>query len=225
MKIYLVQSGDCVLKGMSSHASARALRDLRKMGIEVVLGHRVGSWDGKVAKTDAGMEIKARTLIWTAGVKGALPDGVDPAQIAGGNRLRVDSYHRVDGHEEVYALGDVACMETPETPWGHPMVAQPAIQQGRNLARNFQRERRGRPPREFRYKDKGSLATIGKKRAVADVGKLKLGGLPAWLLWCFVHVFFLVGFRNKLLVFTGWVANYFTYDRGNRFIVRRYGEH
>ncbi len=225
MNIFLVQSGDCVLKGMSAHASRRALDDLRHLGVEVVLGHRVESWDGLEVRTDAGLDLRARTLIWTAGVEACPPGGIGEDGAAGGGRLRVDRFHRVAGYDGVYALGDVACMSCPEFPSGHPMVAQPAIQQGRNLARNFQRERLGKAPREFRYRDKGAMATIGKRRAVADIGKLQLGGFPAWLMWCFVHVLFLVGFRNKLLVFTGWVANYFTYDRGNRFIVRRFGEH
>ncbi len=225
MKIFLVQSGDTVLKGMSDHASQRALTDLRSMGVEVLLGHRVKSYDGRVAVTDAAMEIPARALVWTAGVKGNLPEGFAESQLARGHRLKVDRFHRVLGIDAVYALGDAACMECPEYPDGHPMVAQPAIQQGRNLAKNFHRERRGRALRDFVYKDKGAMATIGKKRAVADVGKLQLGGFVAWLLWCFVHVLFLVGFRSKLLVFTGWMANYLTYDRGNRFIVRKFGEH
>jgi NADH dehydrogenase len=225
MKIFLVQSGDHVLKGMSDHASRRALEDLQQLGVEVLLGHRVKTYDGKIAVTDGGLELEARCLIWTAGVKGSLPDGIAEEHIARGYRLKVDQFHRADGIPDVYALGDAACMECPDYPGGHPMVAQPAMQQGKNLAKNFGRERRNQPLREFRYKDKGAMATIGKKRAVADLGSLHLGGLTAWLLWCFIHVLFLVGFRSKLLVFTGWVANYCTYDRGNRFIVRRHGEH
>lgn len=225
MKIHLVQSGDRVLKGMSEHAGQRALDDLTKLGVNVILGHRVQSFDGRLAVTDQKLRLPARALIWTAGVKGNLPANIEGALVRRDNRLRVDAFHRALNLDGVYAIGDAACMELPECPDGHPMVAQPAIQQGRNLAKNFDRERRGKPLVEFRYRDKGSLATIGKKRAVADVGGKEYGGFLAWLIWCFVHVFFLIGFRNKLLVISGWMANYVTYDRGNRFIVRRVGEH
>lgn len=222
MKIHLVQSGDRVLKGMSDYAGKKALADLERLGVKVILGKRVTSYDGETAITDDGESISARALIWTAGVKGNLPAGIDEEKLAGGRRLRVDAFHRVEGYDGVFAIGDAASMESPDYPHGHPMVAQPAIQQGRNLALNFARERRGKVWREFDYRDKGSLATIGKNRAVADIGSTHFGGLLAWLVWCFVHVASLVGFRGKLLVLSGWFTNYFTYDRGNRFIVRRF---
>ena len=169
-----------------------------------------------------GQDEMKRALIWTAGVQGNLPAGIDESAIAGGNRLQVDEYHRVAGIEDVYALGDAARMECPDYPYGHPMVAQPAIQQGRNLARNLMLECRGKKLVPFSYRDKGSLATIGRRRAVADVGKWEGSGILAWFLWSFIHVFFLIGFRTKFLVFTNWLVSYFTYEKGNRFIVRRY---
>jgi NADH dehydrogenase len=222
MKISLVQSGDRLLKGMSDHASNRALEDLRELGVEVILESRVKRYDGVKVTTDTGLELISRSMIWTAGVMGNLPHGIAENAVAPGRRLKVDLFQRVEGQEDVYALGDVACMVCENYPFGHPMVAQPAIQQGRNLAGNLMRECMGQAPRAFRYKDKGSLATIGRRRAVADVGKWETGGLLAWLLWSFVHVFFLIGFRSKFLVFSSWLVSYFTYEKGNRFIVRRY---
>ena len=222
MKVFLVQSGDRLLKGMSRDASDSAARDLRKLGVELVFNNRVKSYDGNVVTTDTGMVIPARALVWTAGVQGALPSGVSENAVAAGNRAKVDCFNQIIGLEDVYAIGDLACMESEEHPWGHPMVAPAAIQQGAHLAGNLRHELEGRPLLPFRYFDKGSLATIGKRRAVADVGAHHLHGFLAWLIWCFVHILYLIGFRNKFLVFTNWMMSYLTYEKGNRFIVRRF---
>lgn len=224
MKVYLVQSGGQLLKGMSNDASASAYDDLKKMGAEIILNNRVKSYDGTIIKTNKGLELKSRAMIWTAGVQGALPEGIHPSAIAPGRRIKVDHFSQVEGMPGVFAIGDIAWMPTSDSPAGHPMVATAAIQQGSHLADNFRRQQSGEAMKPFRYFDKGSLATIGKRRAVADVGKHHLHGFLAWLIWCFVHIFYLIGFRNKLLVFTNWLMSYMTYEKGNRFIVRRFRE-
>ena len=157
------------------------------------------------------------------GVKGQLPDGIAPEAIQRGDRVRVDRCGRVAGHDDVYVIGDAAGIEG-DADWdrGHPMVAPAAIQQGRHLAKNLQRRWRGGQMTPFVYRDKGSLATIGRRRAVADIGRLKLTGISAWLIWSLVHVMSLISFRNRLLVFMSWTLNYLHHEKGNRFIVRHY---
>jgi len=219
MKIFLIQSGNRILKSMSEQSSQRALRDLKQMGVEVLLHQRVQEYDGSNVRTDQGLEIPCRNLTWTAGVKGRFPEGLPSDQIQAG-RIQVDGFLRIAGIDNVYIIGDVACVTEDAQSKGHPMVAPVAIQQGNLLGKNLLRELDGIPPVPFRYRDKGSLATIGKKRAVADLPGMRLQGFAAWLIWCFVHVMSLIGFRNRLLVLTHWVASYFTYEKGNRFITR-----
>ena len=224
MKIYLVQSGDQLLKGMSDDSGISALQDLKKMGVEVILHNRVKSYDGTTVFTDKGLELKSRAVVWTAGVQGSLPDGIDGKAIAPGSRINVDPFNEVMGMPDIFAIGDIGRMATVDAPDGHPMVATVAIQQGSHLAKNLRRQLANEPMLPFQYFDKGSLATIGKRRAVADIGKHHLHGFLAWIIWCFVHIFYLIGFRNKLLVFTNWLMSYMTYEKGNRFIVRRFKE-
>jgi NADH dehydrogenase len=222
MKIYLIEGGPCLLPAMSKEASAEAERTLRGMGVEIQFCSVVTDFDGALLRTKDGKVLAARAVIWTAGVRGAPPAGLENAPRGPGGRLRVDPYLRVQGLSEVYAVGDIACVMDGEKPAGYPMVAQTAIQQGSRLAENFLAEARGSPLQPFRYFDKGSLATIGKRRAVADVGGWRGRGLSAWIIWCLVHIYFLIGFRNRLLVFLNWVMSYLTYEKGNRFIIRQF---
>jgi NADH:ubiquinone reductase (H+-translocating) len=166
-----------------------------------------------------GRNLDAMTVIWSAGVVGNAVPGMEDA-VGRGGRLEVDQFCRVKGQTHVFAIGDIALMRTEEYPAGHPGVAQVAIQQGQLLARNsksliFQRELRA-----FKYVDKGTMATIGRNRAVGDVQRLKLKGLLAWLMWMAIHLFFLAGFRNRLIVFINWFWSYLTYDKGTRLIIR-----
>jgi len=221
MKIYLVQSGDDLLKGMSSFSSDTAKSDLARMGVDLVMGNRVKTYDGLTVATDTGLELKSRCLVWTAGVKGMIPAGVDKNCVVRGDRIKVDRYSEIESMPGHYAIGDVACMtEGEKYPDGHPMVAPAAIQQAGLLGENLIAIQRDQPTKEYSYKDKGALATIGRQKAVAEVGAVKLRGFPAWLIWCFVHVASLVGGRGRLLVLSHWMASYFTYEKGNRFIVR-----
>ncbi|MCJ8164240.1 NAD(P)/FAD-dependent oxidoreductase [Pontibacter sp. E15-1] len=223
MDIHLIQSGPHLLKGMSGEASREALRFLEDFGVKVWLNRRVKSYDGYTVSLDTGETLVTRTLIWAAGVAGAPVRGIRPESILPGSRLLVDRYNRVSGYENVFAIGDLAAMVTEENPQGHPMLAQAAIQQGRLLGRNIGHLLAGTPLEPFTYNDKGSMATVGRNRAVADLklGKkeIKTQGFMAWLIWMFIHLVSVIGFRNKLVVTMNWLWSYFTYDTGNRFIV------
>src|SRR5690554_5473544 len=176
MSIYLIESNNRLLKGMSDQSSEKSLRYLKELGVNVHLNTRVTSYDGLIIETKTDKEFRAKSVIWTAGVKGSVPDGISEQSFAGGNRLLVNQYSEVKGCTNIYAIGDIAAMISDEYPYGHPMVAQVAIQQGRLLAKNLLSQLEGKPLKKFSYNDKGSLATIGKRKAVADIGKFKFGG-------------------------------------------------
>ena len=149
-------------------------------------------------------------------------EGISEYLVVKGNRIRVNAYSQIKGLENVYAIGDIAAMITDEYPKGHPMLAQAAIQQGKLLAKNLDRAIQGKELKKFKYKDKGALATIGRSKAVADLGRFRFGGMLAWLIWSVVHLFSISGFRNKLVVAINWGWYYITYDRSNRLIIRKY---
>jgi NADH dehydrogenase len=223
MDIHLIQSGDHLLKGMSHGASTAALDYLKKAGVQVWLNRRVKSFDGYTVLLDNGEKLCSRTLIWAAGVTGAPIKGLNEECITKGNRLKVDVYNRVAGYDNIFALGDIAEMATAENPDGYPMLAQPALQQGRLLGDNLPKLIAGKPLQPFVYTDKGSLATIGRNKAVADVKifnkEIRTQGYFAWLIWLFVHLFSIVGFKNRLLVFINWFWNYLSYDAVTRVII------
>ncbi len=220
MDIHLLEAGPRLLAGMSDKSGEDALQDLENLGVEVNLNTMVTSYDGEVVTCKDEEPLTAGTVIWAAGVKGMPPKGIDGTTIGRGNRLLVDEYHAVKGMEDVYAIGDLALMQTEKFPDGHPQVAPAAIQQGENLAKNFNRQVSGAPLKAYTYVDKGTMATIGRNKAVVDFRKLHLNGWLAWMSWMFVHLFYLIGFRNKLVVFVNWVWSYVTYDKGTRLIIR-----
>ena len=222
MNIYLVEGLDRVLPLMSVQASQKTHGYLQKMGIVVKLNTRVESYDGEVVKFNDGGEIPAHTLIWAAGVTGVLLEGL-PADAIEAGRILVNEFNQVMGLSNVFAIGDIALMKLKEYPKGHPGVAQPAIQQGKHLARNLERLFHNKPLKPFRYFDKGTLAIIGRSRAVADLpGNLHLSGFFAWITWLLVHIYYSVGFRNKLVVMINWIYRFFTYQPGNRLIIRAF---
>jgi len=222
MSIYLIEAEDELLNAMSDKSSENALKFLNKLGVDIRLNTSVQSYDGLNIKTDKAVLLQAKTMIWTAGVKGNVPTGINKENIARGNRILVDDYCSIKGYKNIYAVGDIAAIVSDHYPSGHPMVAQVAIQQGKQLANNILLQLQGKERKKFSYKDKGSLATIGKRKAVADIGKLRFGGYIAWLLWSVVHLLSISGFRNKLLVGLNWAWSYFTYDKGNRLIIRKF---
>jgi NADH:ubiquinone reductase (H+-translocating) len=223
MDINLIQSGDQLLKGMSAEASEKSLQFLEKYGVKVWLNRRVKSYDGETVLLDFGEQLRAHTLIWTAGVVGSPIKGLREESIVKTNRILVDEYNLVAGYENIFAVGDVACMITPENPEGHPMVAQPALQQGKLLAKNLVRKLNGEPLERFKYHDQGSMATIGRNHAVADLKmfnrEFKTQGFLAWLIWMFIHLISIISFKNRLIVLLNWVSGYFSYDKGIRLIL------
>ena len=192
------------------------------MGVDIRLNTVVKAYDGLTIKTDKEAILQAKTVVWTAGVKGNVPLGINKEIVGRGNRIQVDNYSKVMGQENIYALGDLALMSTDNYPKGHPMVAQVAIQQGKLLAKNLMAHLLNKQQQPFKYKDKGSLATVGKRKAVADLSQFQFSGFFAWILWSVVHLMSISGFRNKLLVGINWSWSYFTYDKGNRLIIRKY---
>lgn len=218
--IYLIQSGQKLLKGMSEEASEKALQFLQQLGVKVRLNTRVKDFDGKYAYMNDGTKICTSKLIWAAGIKGNTIAGLPAASICKGNRLLVDQWHQVKGVTDIYALGDLAQMESEAYPHGHPQVAQVAIQQAKNLAGNFKRRARKKELKAFEYNNRGSMATIGRHRAVVDLPKFRFQGTFAWFVWMVVHLFAILGVKNKLFVFINWVWNYMTYDQSLRLILR-----
>lgn len=220
MNIYLVEGLDRVLPPMSPEASEKTRKYLDEMGIQIKVKTMVESYDGETVTFKGGEQIRTQTLIWAAGVQGSLIDGL-PADAIERSRILVNEISQVNGTRDVFAIGDVALMKTTDYPNGHPGVAQPAIQQGSLLAKNLLRLSKQQAPEPFKYFDKGSLAIIGRYRAVADLPKkLHLSGFVAWVAWLFVHIWYLIGFRSKLIVLSNWLYRFFTYDRGTRIIIR-----
>lgn len=222
MMVYLIEGKAELLAAMSEEASVEAKKNLEKMGVEISNDVHVKSYDGDLLTIDNGQTIHTKNVIWAAGVKGELPAGFSPGALTKGNRVQVDTVNRVHGYQNVFAIGDVAAMITLETPQGHPGVAPVAMQQGRHLGENLVRIIKGEEPKPFVYNDKGSMATIGRNKAVADLGKLHIHGFFAWLIWIFVHLMSLVGFTNRLIVFLSWASSYVTYNGGTRLIIRRF---
>ena len=221
MRIILIDPGTRLLGAMSESASEHALKYLIDLGIEVKFGSRVLTFDGKLVTLNGGEAIETETMIWAAGVQAEIIDGFDESLIARGNRIMVDEYNRVKGFENIFALGDLSMQEDSRYSHGLPGLAPVAIQQGQYVAGAILRLIKNQKPKPFKYWDKGALATIGRLKAVGDLPKnLHLHGVIAWLAWLFVHLFYLIGFGNKAMVFFDWVWNYVTYDRRVRLIVR-----
>jgi len=225
MKIHLIEGFDRVLPTMSEYSSEKAQKFLKELGVMIHLNTQVKSYDGKVVTTNTDLLLNTSTFIWSAGVTGAPVMGLNASVlIEKANRYKVNVFNQINGYENIFAIGDIAWMQSEEYPRGHPMVAQPAIQQGNHLAENFVRLLKGKKMEPFKYNDKGTMATVGRNRAVVDLGKLRFGGFFAWYVWMFVHLWFLVGFRNRAITFFNWVYNYINYDKGARLIIRPFKE-
>jgi len=220
MKVYLVEGKDRLLAAMTPKASQKAKEFLEEGEVTIYNGVHVQSYDGYELKIDDGKVIHTRNVFWAAGVKGELIDGIPEDTITRGSRILTDEISRVNGYENIFAIGDVAAMITSDMPNGLPGVAPAAMQQGQHLAKNIVRMIKGEPTVPFKYLDKGSLATIGRNKAVADLGIFHFQGFFAWLLWGFVHILTLAGFSNKLSVFLTWFLNYFNRNSDNRLVVR-----
>ena len=221
MQINLIQSGDRVLNTMSEKSSIAAEKFLVDLGVKVWKNVRVTNYDGRIISTNSDLSFDSATVIWTAGVQGASIHGLDAkALVERVERIRVNQFNLVNGYDNIFAIGDIASMESEKYPQGHPMMAQPALQQGALLGENLVKLLANKPMKPFEYNDKGSMATIGRNLAVVDLPKYHLNGLFAWFVWMFVHLFSLIGFKNKAVVFLNWVYNYVRFDREGRLIVR-----
>jgi len=223
MQIHLLEGSERVLPPMSEHASQKAEKYLKELGVIVHCETMVEHYDGNTITTNTNLELKSETVIWAAGVTGTPIEGLAENSVHDKTkRFKVNRFNQIEGYENVYAIGDMALMETEDFPEGHPQVAQPAIQQGKHLGKNLKRLVKGKPMEKFSYFDKGTMATIGRNRAVVDMGKLKFGGFFAWFIWMFIHLMFLVGFRNRVVVFFNWTYNYINFDKAARLIIRPY---
>ncbi|MBC8644123.1 NAD(P)/FAD-dependent oxidoreductase [Flavobacterium lindanitolerans] len=223
MQINLIQSGERILNTMSEKSSSAAEKYLKNLGVNVLKNIRVTSYDGRTISTNTDVVLETATLIWTAGVQGAMVNGLPASSLMEKvERIKVNEYNQVLGFPNIFAVGDIAMMATEEYPQGHPMVAQPALQQGRLLGENIIKLIQNKEMKPFHYNDKGSMATIGRNKAVVDLPNYHFHGVFAWFVWMFVHLFSLIGFKNKAVVFLNWLYNYIRFDREGRLIVRPY---
>src|SRR5690606_37790663 len=222
MKVYLVEGTGKILAALSEKSSQDADRYLRDLGVNVLLNTQVTGYDGDTITFSNGESIPTKTVIWGAGVMGQFPAGIHPEIIQRGNRIQTDGQWRVTGMENVYAIGDVAAMITPETPRGLPGVAPAAQQQGAYVAKHILKTMDNQQAADFKYFDKGSMATIGRNRAVVDMGRFHIEGFFAWLSWMFVHLLSIFGFRNKFATFVNCFIKFFTKYSGIRLIINKY---
>ncbi|MFK8036957.1 MAG: NAD(P)/FAD-dependent oxidoreductase [Crocinitomicaceae bacterium] len=220
MQIHIVEANSRVLASMSDKASKKSERYLKKKGIQIWLNTFVKDYDGQKVITN-NTEFLSKTLIWAAGIEGHSPEAVSIEKTKA-KRIIVDGFNKVKHHSNVYALGDIAYIQSSDYPDGNPMLAGVAEQQGSQLAKNFNRLSKNKAMKPFKYKDKGSMATIGRNKAVVDLPFLTFGGLFGWLTWMFVHLMLLVDFRSRLVVFINWVWSYLRYDKGTRVIIRKF---
>jgi NADH dehydrogenase len=231
MKICLLEGSGKTLAAMSEKSSQQSQQYLKKLGVSVLTGTLLKNYDGQTVLLDNGDKIESSLVVWAAGVKGNIPEGINSNLIARGNRITVNRYCQVSGFDNIYAIGDVAYMEEPAWPNGHPQVAPVAMQQADMLAKNFRKKKMKTDSnhlKEFVYRDKGSMATIGRNLAVVDMPKPKLhfGGFLAWLIWMGLHLMLILGVKNRFFVFINWLYNYFTYDQNLRLIFKEfYREH
>lgn len=219
MKVFLLEGAPHVLPGYSDDASEKAEKYLKELGVEVHLNAMVVDYDGETVQLKDDTQLSSHNVIWAAGVKANEIPGLPEDAYGKARRLVVDRNNRVRGQKSIFSLGDQAYMETEAYPNGHPQVAQVALQQADLLAKNLPKLHQGSTGKNFKYKDKGSLATIGRNRAVADLPGFKFQGFFAWVLWLFVHLMALVGARNRVLVFINWAWSYFTFDKSFRLLI------
>ncbi len=222
MNIYLVNSGDRLLKSMSLESSVQAEKDLESMGVKVMLNNRVTDYKDKTIILQNGNTIPAETVVWVSGIRANSIEGLPQASIGHAGRILTDSKNMVKGMDHVFAIGDQSLVEgDKEYPLGHPQLAQVAIQQANNVARNIIHMEKGEPLETFSYKNLGVMATIGRKKAVAEIGGKNFHGLFAWLLWLVVHLRSILGVKNKTMVLLNWIWNYLNYKQSLRLILKR----
>ncbi len=220
MNIYLIESSDRVLAAMSPSSSLTAEKYLENFGIQVIKNKTVKSYDGTTVTLSDETTLNTKTLVWAAGVKAVSIPGIDPNVVLPNNRIKVDEYNRVKGYNDVFVLGDLAANDKPL-----PQVAQVAIQQGKQLAKNLNKAGDVRKWKPFIYHDMGTMATVGRNKAVAEIYGLQIQGFTAWFVWMFIHLISILGVKNRLQTFINWAWNYFSYDQSLRLMINTYKEH
>ena len=221
--IHLIQGGEILLKGMSEHAGKSAEHYLTELGIKIKLDVNVTDYDGETVTMTDGTSLRSKKVIWAAGIIGNAVNGLPKEATVRGRRLKVNRLNQLEGIKDIYALGDIAYMEEADNEkfkTGHPQVAQVAIQMAKNVANNFKALERTKPTKPFRYSDLGSMATIGRHKAVVDLPFWRFQGVFAWFIWLFIHLFAIIGMKNKIFIFINWVWSYITYDQALRLIIR-----
>ncbi|MBR4118964.1 MAG: NAD(P)/FAD-dependent oxidoreductase [Bacteroidales bacterium] len=221
VNIYLIEAGERLLSSMSRESSLSVEDFLRRMGVNVLLNKMVTEFKENKVYLKDGSTIATRTFIWVSGVAGVKIDNMPKESIGRGNRIEVDAYNQVKGMSNVFCIGDQSLMLEGDENWtgGHPQLAQVAIQQGSLLAANLKRMEEGKALKPFKYKNLGTMATVGRNRAVAEFKKIKMAGFVAWVMWLIVHLRSILGVRNKIIVFYNWAINYFTYGQSLRLIL------
>ncbi len=219
LTVYLLEGGPDVLGPMSEISKKTAKRYLEEIGVRVWTNSLVEDYDGEVVHLKDGRKIVSKNLIWSAGVTGSLPEGLDEELIQRGNRLKVDKFHQVDRFSNIFAIGDIAYMQTENYPNGHPQLANVALNQAKNLAKNLKKSTDPKDWKPFKYKDPGSMATVGKRKAVVDLPKFSFQGVFAWFTWMFLHLMLILSVKNKLFIFINWATSYFTNDTTLRLIL------
>lgn len=220
MNIHLLQASSRLLDGMSEESAKQAYKNLEELGVIIWLNCLVQDYDGKIVFMEKNKKIESANVIWAAGVKGAIIKGFLKEDM-NGQRILVDNYLKTIKYDNIFAIGDIAYNDKNKFyPNGYPMTAQPAIQQGNYLAKNFNHLLNKNLIKPFLYKNLGSMATIGRNKAVCDFPFFKLKGFPAWIVWMFVHLISLVGFRNRVIALTNWIIQYLQYNKSVRLIIR-----
>jgi NADH:ubiquinone reductase (H+-translocating) len=220
MQIHVIDLNDRLLNTMSPEASDSAEKFLKKFDVNIWLKTKVATYDGKALLLSNGKKLMSETVIWAAGVKGPVFSGLRPECVLPNGRIKVDAYNQIEGYNNIFAIGDAAAIISQQTPKGHPMLAPVAIQQAKILAKNFRRMLQGQEKEPFVYRDMGVMATVGRNNAVVDLAFIKFQGFLGWVVWLFVHLMALVGFRNKMVALINWAWSYVSYDKGLRLIIK-----
>jgi NADH:ubiquinone reductase (H+-translocating) len=219
MRVLLVEGGPSTLAAMSPQAQNASAHYLQDMGVTLLSGTTVKRFDGKQMILSTGETLATSTVIWAAGVTGNALSGLPPEAAAPGNRIRVNRHSRAEGASDIFALGDIALMSTPKYPKGHPQLANVAINQGAVLARNLNRQAKGKAWKEYEYRDLGSMATVGRNKAVVDLPFIQFKGYLAWAVWMSLHLMLILSVKNKLIIFINWAWAYVTKDTSLRLIL------
>ncbi len=224
MQINLIEAAPRVLSAMSEESSIKAHKYLKELGVQIWTDTLVKDYSNNTVETSTGTVFKSDTLIWAAGVAGTFPNGIHESEVGRGNRIIVDDFSKIKGYDNAYVVGDACLIQSEQYPQGLPMLGSVAKQQGNYISKAFNKMAKKKKVGPFIYNDQGTMATVGRNKAVVELTKMKIQGSFAWLMWMVIHLMLLVGFRNRLVVFINWTWNYFNYNNGLRLIIRPFKE-